>query len=166
MRSLYFARYEFDETVMYPYGGQIKNNKMPFKTQQKRRLKITTTFHKSKRIIHQKNHPERYALPQTARHLLPSFLSSSLLLSHSFSSSSSLPLTHTRARALSLFPSLSLSLCLSFSPLSPRPVCMNNVLPFVMRARGGKKTGWSVRPLRALTLKMNDSLPECQSSSD
>lgn len=34
-----------------------------------------------------------------------------------------------------------------------------------MRARG-KKTGWSVRPLRALTLKMNDSLPECQSSSD
>lgn len=118
-----------------PTGGQIKNNKMPFKTQQKRRLKITTTFHKSKRIIHQKNHPERYALPQTARHLLPSFLSSSLLLSHSFSSSSSLPLTH----ALSLSLSLTFSLCLSFSPLSPRPVCMNNVLPFVMRARGGKK---------------------------
>ncbi len=49
-----------------------------------------------------------------------------------------LPPAHSRARSLS-FPHF-LSPCLSFSPLSPRPVCMNNVLPFVMRARGGKNT--------------------------
>lgn len=103
--------------------------------------KLPPHFTSPNALSTKQNHPERLlCAPQTARHLLPSFLSSSLLLSHSFSSSSSLPLTHARSLSLSLTFSLPLSLCLSFSPLSPRPVCMNNVLPFVMRARGEKNT--------------------------
>lgn len=89
-----------------------KTIKCPLNPNKNIDTKMTTTFPNASST--KQNHPERLlCAPQTARHLLPSFLSSSLLLSHSFSSSSSFPLAHSRARSLSLFPSLSLSLSLS-----------------------------------------------------
>ncbi len=134
---------------------------MPFKTQQKCRQK--NYHHISKRIIHHTKSSRKTLMRSpnctASSPVFPLFLPPSIALVLFLL----LPPAHSRALSLS-FPHF-LSPCLSFSPLSPRPVCMNNVLPFVMRARGGK-TRWSVRPLRALTLKMNDSLPECQSSSD
>lgn len=62
-------------------------------------------------------------------------------------------------------------LCLPVSPLPLRPgwvsACMNNVLAFVMTAgKGGKDAEELQLCSHALTLKMNDSLPACQSSSD
>lgn len=99
-----------------------------------------TTFHKSKRIIHQTKSSRKTLMRSpnctASSPVFPLFLPPSIALVLFLL----LPPAHSRA--LSLFPSLSLplSLCLSFSPLSPRPVCMNNVLPFVMRARGEKNT--------------------------
>lgn len=73
----------------------------------------------------------------------------------------------------SLSPSLTLCLSLPLSlSLSVWPAwlsaCMNNVLPFVMKGgKRGKKDAQVAKPCsHALTLKMNDSLPACQSSSD
>lgn len=99
----------------------------------------------------------------------------------SFPSLFFLPLPCFSPPSLSL--SLSLTLALSLPPSLPHPLplppptslwpgwlsdCMNNVLPFVMKGgKGEKRDAVVVKPCsHALTLKMNDSLPACQSSSD
>ncbi len=109
---------------------------MPFKTQQKCRHK--NYHHISNRIIHHTKSSRKTLMRSpnctASSPVFPLFLPPSIALVLFLL----LPPAHSRARSLS-FPHF-LSPCLSFSPLSPRPVCMNNVLPFVMRARGGKNT--------------------------